>query len=112
MMKVDQRTLRGKSANQIKHLLLAESMQKQKINAEQAAAIDSYIERQKNWIRSSSVCRDICSTENQECRCEDIDVQARVCRKTFSASLSNMQHDLNDFTYTTEQVLHDARLVI
>lgn len=113
MMKVDQILLRGKSANQIKHILLAESMQKQKAQADQQEAVNQYFERRKRFFRSSSESRDLTSCECSEgvyiCKCDDVTATAAVCRQKFSSSLTHIRNDLSNFTYNTEELLHGAR---
>lgn len=114
MMKVDQKLLRGKSANQIKHILLAESMQKQKVQAEQQEAVNQYFERRKRFFRSSSETRNACECVNEGdgisiCRCDDVTATAAVCRQKFSSSLTHIRNDLSKFTYNTEELLDGAR---
>lgn len=109
MIKSDQRTLRGKSANAIKNILIAESLRNQKLAADRDADLNSLISRRTEWLRATSECRELSEESQHLAISEDSTVRLRVKHSTLNASLSNICDDLTDFTHKAEEVITDTR---
>lgn len=111
MLKSDQRTLRGKSANAIKNILIAESLRKQKLAADRDAEISAYAGRRAEWLRATSECREMSTCEESQHiqMSQDQTVTLRVKHSNLNQSLTNISSDLNEFTHRAEEVLGDTR---
>lgn len=97
------RAIRGKSANQIRNILLADSLKKIKESSDSDAKIfrECYAtSRTRRAARSLSACRP------NNCDCSP---ETPAACQAVSYSLENVKKELNSFTHKTEEFLSDTR---
>ncbi|KAG5678766.1 hypothetical protein PVAND_008410 [Polypedilum vanderplanki] len=98
------RAIKGKSANQIRNILLADSMRKIRESSENDAKVlrECYATtRTRRAARSLSESR----PNKHACECSP---EPNPCQKV-SYSLENVKKELNSFTHKTEEFLSDTR---
>lgn len=92
------RAIKGKSANQIRNILLADSMKKMQESSDQ----DSRLFRQcYATLQTKRAARSLSETRPKNEQFNDV--------PHVSATLENVKKDLNKFTHKTEQFLSDTR---
>lgn len=101
--------LRGKSANQIKNMLLAESIQKQRANSERDAHLQTILNQRTEWVRATSEVRELQELQESQNFSSESSFKATIKRTNLNVSLGNINDDLRDFTYNAEAVITDAR---
>lgn len=97
------RAIKGKSANQIRNILLADSLKSIKESTDHDAKIfrQCYAtSRTRRAARSLSECRPE--------RCECSEIHENPCQKV-SSSLQNVKKELNAFTHNTQEFLSNTR---
>lgn len=100
---------RGKSANQIKNMLIAESIQKQRANSERDAHLQAILNQQTEYTRARSEVRELQELHESQNFSQESSFKATIKRSNLNVSLGNIQNDLRDFTYNAEEVIKDAR---
>lgn len=100
---------RGKSAHQIKNMLLTESIKKQKANSDRDAHMQQLLNQKTEWVRASSEVRELADYNESQNISYDSSCKVTMKKKTLNVSLGNLQDDLRNFTYNAEAIVHDAR---
>lgn len=98
------RALKGKSANQIKYILLNDSARKIRENSEQDAAVTFRQCYATTGARRHA--RSLSETRPKKCECGGCDTH--VCTNV-SKTLASVKKELSSFTHNTEDFLHATR---
>jgi hypothetical protein len=98
------RAIRGKSANQIRNILLADSMKKIKESGENDAKV---LRECYATARTRRAARSLSESRPSVFACE-CSPEPNACTKV-SYSLETVKKDLNSFTHKTEEFLNDTR---
>lgn len=109
MLQQVEKRYRGKSANQIKNMLITESMQKQKITAEKDANFRNMLAQKVDWVRAKSEVRELAELDEFTNYSNESSFKMNIKRSALNVSMGNLQEDLKTFTYNTEEVIKDAR---